>query len=111
MHSFPTRQEEVIDHLKEADEAEAKVEPEQAARLGDEGREGNGDVALVARVVGILDEDVDDGHVLGGVLVDEGGSATILFRIGIQWRADEIFARKNLRGCCRFVTNFFGNFW
>ena len=110
MHSFPTRQGEVIEHLKEADEAEAKVEPEQAARLGDEGREGNGDVALVARVVGILDEDVDDGHVLGGVLVDEGGSATILFRIGIQWRADEIFARKFCAAVVDLLLNF-GNFW
>ena len=48
------------------------------ARIGDEGGERHGDIALVARVVGILDENVNHCDVLGGVLVDEGRCATIL---------------------------------
>ena len=36
------------------------------ARIGDEGGERHGDIALVARVVGILDENVNHCDVLGG---------------------------------------------
>ena len=65
-------EEDVVGDLGERDEGEAHAEAEQTAAGGDVGDAGHLLGLAEALRVALLDEDVDDGEVLVGVLVDLG---------------------------------------
>ena len=51
----------MVEHLEDADEAEAHAEANQAAGVADKADGGPAHVFLDQRVVGVLDEDVQHG--------------------------------------------------
>ena len=67
-HELAKTDADEVDHLKDADHAEAEVEAQQAAGVGHERPDGDLFVSFDLRVEWILDEDLDLSHVGPGIV-------------------------------------------
>ena len=61
----------MVNNLKKAYEAQSKVEPHEATCIADKGDEGDVDFTLIVGVVGVLDKDLNDSHILPGIAMDK----------------------------------------
>ena len=73
----------MVNNLKKADDAQSEAESHEPARIANEGGEGDINVTFIVGVVGVLDKDLDDSHILPGIAMDQ--IVYVLVNISSGW--------------------------